>query len=160
MKDVIYQVYGRDISNNLVEIDAEENGIHIKGYIGKPSVFRGNRNFETYFVNGRYIKSNIIAKGIEDAYKGYLMQHQYPFCVLQFEMNGSDLDVNVHPQRIYSTGDSRRAEEICCETSCSASSEACNAYSTGAEITDTCSTTAETDSTCNTCAKAGNDPGT
>ena len=84
LKDVIYQVYGRDI----------------KGYIGKPSVFRGNRNFETYFVNGRYIKSNIIAKGIEDAYKGYLMQHQYPFCVLQFEMDGSDLDVNVHPTKM------------------------------------------------------------
>lgn len=100
LKDVIYQVYGRDISNNLVEIDAEENGVHIKGYIGKPSVFRGNRNFETYFVNGRYIKSNIIAKGIEDAYKGYLMQHQYPFCVLQFEMDGSDLDVNVHPTKM------------------------------------------------------------
>ena len=100
LKDVIYQVYGRDISNNLVEIDAQENGVHIKGYIGKPNVFRGNRNFETYFVNGRYIKSNIIAKGIEDAYKGYLMQHQYPFCVLQFEMNGSDLDVNVHPTKM------------------------------------------------------------
>ena len=77
-----------------------KNGVHIKGYIGKPSVFRGNRNFETYFVNGRYIKSNIIAKGIEDAYKGYLMQHQYPFCVLQFEMDGSDLDVNVHPTKM------------------------------------------------------------
>lgn len=100
LKDVIYQVYGRDISNNLVEIDAQENGVHIKGYIGKPNVFRGNRNFETYFVNGRYIKSNIIAKGIEDAYKGYLMQHQYPFCVLQFEMDGSDLDVNVHPTKM------------------------------------------------------------
>lgn len=100
LKDVIYQVYGRDISNNLVEIDAQENGVHIKGYIGKPSVFRGNRNFETYFVNGRYIKSNIIAKGIEDAYKGYLMQHQYPFCVLQFGMDGSDLDVNVHPTKM------------------------------------------------------------
>ena len=100
LKDVIYQVYGRDISNNLVEIDAQENGVRITGYIGKPSVFRGNRNFETYFVNGRYIKSNIIAKGIEDAYKGYLMQHQYPFCVLQFEMDGSDLDVNVHPTKM------------------------------------------------------------
>ena len=100
LKDVIYQVYGRDISNNLVEISAQENGVHIKGYIGRPSVFRGNRNYETYFVNGRYIKSNIIAKGIEDAYKGYLMQHQYPFCVLQFEMDGSDLDVNVHPTKM------------------------------------------------------------
>ncbi len=100
LKDVIYQVYGRDISNNLVEIDTEEHGIRIRGYIGKPGVFRGNRNFETYFVNGRYIKSSIIAKGIEDAYKGYLMQHQYPFCVLQFEMDGSTLDVNVHPTKM------------------------------------------------------------
>ena len=100
LKDVIYQVYGRDISNHLVEIDAQENSVRIKGYIGRPNVFRGNRNFETYFVNGRYIKSNIIAKGIEDAYKGYLMQHQYPFCVLQFEMDGSDLDVNVHPTKM------------------------------------------------------------
>ena len=100
LKDVIYQVYGRDIASSLVEIDALENGVHITGYIGKPSVFRGNRNFETYFVNGRYIKSNLIAKGIEDAYKGYLMQHQYPFCVLQFEMDGSDLDVNVHPTKM------------------------------------------------------------
>ncbi len=100
LKDVIYQVYGRDVSNHLVEIDTEENGIRIQGYIGKPNVFRGNRNFETYFVNGRYIKSNIIAKGIEDAYKGYLMQHQYPFCVLQFTMHGEDLDVNVHPTKM------------------------------------------------------------
>ena len=100
LKDVIYQIYGRDVSNHLVEIDASENGIRIKGYIGKPNVFRGNRNFETYFVNGRYIKSNLIAKGIEDAYKGYLMQHQYPFCVLQFEMDSSDLDVNVHPTKM------------------------------------------------------------
>lgn len=100
LKEVIYQIYGRDISNNLIEIDTEENGIRITGYIGKQSVFRGNRNFETYFVNGRYIKSGIIAKGIEDAYKGYLMQHQYPFCVLQFEMDGSTLDVNVHPTKM------------------------------------------------------------
>lgn len=100
LKDVIYQVYGREVSQNLVEVDALEQGVHIKGYLGKPSVFRGNRNFETYFVNGRYIKSSIIAKGIEDAYKGYLMQHQYPFCVLQFEMDGNDLDVNVHPTKM------------------------------------------------------------
>lgn len=100
LKEVIYQVYGRDISNNLIEINTEENGIKITGYIGKQGVFRGNRNFETYFVNGRYIKSSIIAKGIEDAYKGYLMQHQYPFCVLQFEMDGSTLDVNVHPTKM------------------------------------------------------------
>lgn len=100
LKDVIYQVYGRDITNNLIEIDAENHGVQIKGYIGKPGVFRGNRNFETYFVNGRYIKSNVIAKGIEDAYKGYLMQHQYPFCVLHFTVNGQELDVNVHPTKM------------------------------------------------------------
>lgn len=100
LKDVIYQVYGRETANSMVEINTSENGISVKGYIGKPNVFRGNRNFETYFVNGRYIKSSLIAKGIEDAYKGYLMQHQYPFCVLQIEMDGSDLDVNVHPTKM------------------------------------------------------------
>ncbi|MGN0334711.1 MAG: DNA mismatch repair endonuclease MutL [Lachnospiraceae bacterium] len=100
LKDVIYQIYGREITRNLQEIHAETDGVKIEGYIGKPNVFRGNRNFETYFINGRYIRSGIIAKAIEDAYKGFLMQHQYPFCVLHFSMDGSTLDVNVHPTKM------------------------------------------------------------
>lgn len=100
LRDVIYQVYGRDAAKSLNEITHEKNGIKINGYIGKPGLFRGNRNYETYFVNGRYVKSNLIAKAIEDAYKGYLMQHQYPFCVLSIEIDGRELDVNVHPTKM------------------------------------------------------------
>lgn len=100
LKDVIYHVYGREISGQLLEVQSKEEGIRVHGFIGKPVVSRGNRNYENYYVNGRYVKSNIIAKAIEDAYKDFTMQHKYPFTVLHFEMTGSDLDVNVHPTKM------------------------------------------------------------
>lgn len=99
-KDVIYQIYGRDITASLLEIDEKNDLFEVKGYIGKPIVSRGNRNFENYFINQRYIKSSLIAKSIEDAYKNFLMQHQYPFCVLYFSFDGQMLDVNVHPTKM------------------------------------------------------------
>jgi DNA mismatch repair protein MutL len=74
--------------------------ITIKGYIGKPTISRGNRNFENYFINGRYIKNHIITKAIEEAYKPFMMQHKYPFTSLYYEINPSLLDVNVHPQKM------------------------------------------------------------
>ena len=97
---MIYHIYGRDITGNLLEIDRETKGIKIRGYIGKPLISRGNRNYENYYINGRYVKSSIIAKAIEDAYKGFTMQHKYPFTVLHFTVDGSDLDVNVHPTKM------------------------------------------------------------
>lgn len=100
LKDVIYQIYGREIAANLIRIDREQGPIHVTGYIGKPVIGRGNRNFETYFVNGRYVKSSLIAKGIEDAYRTLLMQHKYPFTVLHFTIDGQYLDVNVHPTKM------------------------------------------------------------
>ena len=100
LKDVIYHVFGRDIANNLLEVDERIDGIHLTGFIGKPLVSRGNRNYENYYINGRYVKSNIIAKSIEDAYKDFTMQHKYPFTVLHFKMDGQDLDVNVHPTKM------------------------------------------------------------
>lgn len=100
LKDVIYQVFGRDIANNLLEVDSQIDGIHLTGYAGKPLVSRGNRNYENYYINGRYVKSNLLAKAIEDAYKDFTMQHKYPFTVLHFEMDGHDLDVNVHPTKM------------------------------------------------------------
>lgn len=100
LKDVIYHVFGRDIANNLLEVDERIDGIHLTGFIGKPLVSRGNRNYENYYINGRYVKSNIIAKSIEDAYKDFTMQHKYPFTVLHFQMGGQDLDVNVHPTKM------------------------------------------------------------
>ena len=100
LKDVIYQVFGREITKELIEIDEAYAGIKVTGFIGKPLVSRGNRNYENYYINGRYVKSNMIAKAIEDAYKDFTMQHKYPFTVLHFVMDGNDLDVNVHPTKM------------------------------------------------------------
>jgi len=100
LKDIIYQVFGREVTMNLLEVDAAIPGLKVTGYIGKPLVSRGNRNYENYYINGRYVKSNIIAKAIEDAYKDFTMQHKYPFTVLHFTMDGNDLDVNVHPTKM------------------------------------------------------------
>ncbi len=71
----------------------------IEGFVGKPEISRGNRSFENYYINGRYVKNNIITKAIEDAYKGLVMQHKFPFVSLRIEMEGNDLDVNVHPAK-------------------------------------------------------------
>ena len=100
LKDVIFQVFGREITQNLLEVDEAIPGLKVTGYIGKPLISRGNRNYENYYINGRYVKSNIIAKAIEDAYKDFTMQHKYPFTVLHFVMDGNDLDVNVHPTKM------------------------------------------------------------
>lgn len=100
LKDVIYHVFGREIANNLIPVDRKMAGIHIVGLIGKPLISRGNRNYENYYINGRYVKSAIISKAIEDGYKDFTMQHKYPFTVLHLTMEGSDLDVNVHPTKM------------------------------------------------------------
>lgn len=100
LRDVIYHIYGREIAANLINVTYEKNGIRITGYIGAPLISRGNRNFETYFINGRYVKSSIIYKAIEDAYKDFTMQHKYPFTVLHIEVVGEDVDVNVHPTKM------------------------------------------------------------
>lgn len=100
LKDIIYHVFGRDIANNLLETNERIDGLQVQGFIGKPIISRGNRNYENYFINGRYVKSNIIAKAIEDAYKDFTMQHKYPFTALHFTMDGTDLDVNVHPTKM------------------------------------------------------------
>lgn len=99
-KDILYQVYGRDITRELLPLDFQSEGFTVTGYIGKPSITRGNRNFENYFINGRYIKSSVITKAIEEAYKPYLMQHKYPFTSIYFEIDPEQIDVNVHPQKL------------------------------------------------------------
>ncbi|MCD7981575.1 MAG: DNA mismatch repair endonuclease MutL [Clostridiales bacterium] len=98
--DNIYHIYGRDVAANLLEIRGEFEGFSVSGYIGKPSVSRGNRRFESYFINGRYIKSSLIAKAIEDGYHGFMMQHKYPFAVLEITLDGNLVDVNVHPNKM------------------------------------------------------------
>ena len=99
-KDLIYHIYGRDITSAVLKVEHETELFKLHGFIGKPLISRGNRNYENYFINGRYIKSALIAKSIEEAYKGFMMQHQYPFCVLYFEMDSELLDVNVHPTKM------------------------------------------------------------
>ncbi len=100
LKDVIYHIYGRDIAMRLLPVDRREGPLHLTGFIGKPEISRGNRNYENYFVNGRYVKSRIIARGIEDGYKTFMMQHRYPFVCLNLHMDGTMLDVNVHPAKM------------------------------------------------------------
>lgn len=100
LKEVIYHIYGRDIASNLIEVKGEDERFSVSGFIGKPLISRGNRNFENYFVNGRYVKSSLIAKSIEEAYKSFVMQHKYPFTVLQVSVNGNLIDVNVHPTKM------------------------------------------------------------
>lgn len=100
VKDIIYHLYGRDITRSLLEVRHETPLFTVEGFIGKPNISRGNRNYEVYFVNGRFIKSQVIARAIEEAYKPFLMQHQYPLTVLYFTIDSSQLDINVHPTKM------------------------------------------------------------
>lgn len=100
LKDVIYSIYGREAAANLIELDYSMDGLVMKGYLGKPVITRGNRNFENYFVNGRYVKNAMLSKAIEDAYKDFLMQHKFPFVVIHFQVDGEKIDVNVHPTKM------------------------------------------------------------
>lgn len=100
LRDIIYQIYGRDIASNLIALDRKQGEMSLTGFLGKPVISRGNRNFENYYINGRYIKSNVISKAIEEAYKGYMMQHKYPFTVLYLQIPSHLLDVNVHPAKM------------------------------------------------------------
>lgn len=100
LKDIIYHVYGRTIAAEVVTVENGNEFISISGFIGKPIISRGNRNYENYFINGRYIKSNIINKAIEEAYRPYSMQHKYPFTAIHFNINPEFIDVNVHPTKM------------------------------------------------------------
>lgn len=100
LQEIIYRIYGKDISSSLIPVDISESGIHMSGFIGKPEINRANRSFEIYFVNGRFIKSGIIGKAIEEGYKKYVMQHKFPFVVLHLQIDSQEMDVNVHPTKM------------------------------------------------------------
>lgn len=100
LKDIIYHVYGRDVAAQLVPVVNQNEQITLEGYVGKPIISRGNRNYENYFINGRYIKSAVITKAIEEAYKPYSMQHKYPFTAIHFTVDPELIDVNVHPTKM------------------------------------------------------------
>lgn len=100
LKELVYHIFGREISRELVEIESVSTLMEIRGFVAKPSVSRGNRNFENYYVNGRYVKSKLLARAIEDGYHGFMMQHKYPFTLLYIQMDGTRVDVNVHPAKM------------------------------------------------------------
>ncbi len=100
LKDIVYTVFGREIASNLLEVSVSKPEVSVTGFIGKPVIARGNRNYENYFINGRYIKSTIICRAIEEAYKPFMMQHKYPFTMLHFTIEPEMLDVNVHPTKM------------------------------------------------------------
>lgn len=98
--EIIYRIYGKDISDELTPFTHQENGLHITGFLGKPVINRSNRNYEIFYINGRYIRSSLISKAVEEGYREYLMQHKFPFCVLHFQIDTSQIDVNVHPTKM------------------------------------------------------------
>lgn len=100
LKDVIYNIYGRDITSNIIEFEVKSDIINVSGYIGRPVISRGIRNYISCFINGRYIKNNILYKAVEEGYDGYKMTHRFPFAVLNIEIDGSLTDVNVHPSKM------------------------------------------------------------
>lgn len=100
LREVIYRIYGREAANALIPIQSEQDGIKIEGYLGKPVQVRSNRNFEIYFINGRFIRSGVVSRAVEEGYKEYLMQHKFPFCVLHITMDTARVDVNVHPTKM------------------------------------------------------------
>ena len=100
LKEVIYRIYGKETASQLLPFEKETKGIKVEGYLGKPILNRSNRNFENYYINGRYIKSSLIAKALEDGYSNYLMQHKFPFTVLHFTIDTEMVDVNVHPTKM------------------------------------------------------------
>ena len=99
LKDCIYQICGKEISDNILYVEEENDRYVINGYIGNSTIARGNRNLENFYINGRYIKSSLLSKAVENAYIGFLMQHQYPFCLLNINTKEANIDVNVHPTK-------------------------------------------------------------
>ncbi len=115
LKDTIYQLYGRDITANLILIDYTDGDIHLSGFIGKPFIARGNRGLENYFINHRYIKSNVVNRAIEEGYRTFVMQHKFPFTVLYLDLPQEKCDVNVHPTKMeFKYDNEKKLFEACC----------------------------------------------
>ena len=100
LEELVYRIFGREIAKEIIPVSQKGKGISIYGVLGKPTIARANRNYENYFVNGRYIKSNLIAKAVEEGYSGHMMQHKFPFFILNIDVSPELVDVNVHPTKM------------------------------------------------------------
>ena len=100
LKEVIYRIYGKEVTDHLIDFSLNGKRVRVRGFLGKPEQNRSNRNFEIFFVNGRYVHNDVLQKAVEEGYKQYLMQHKFPLCVLHFEFEPEDIDVNVHPAKM------------------------------------------------------------
>lgn len=100
MKEIVYRIYGKDVAQEMIELEASGDGMTVKGFLGKPILNRSNRSYETFFVNGRYIKSSLISSAVEEGYRTFLMQHKYPFVILHLNIDPTRIDVNVHPTKM------------------------------------------------------------
>lgn len=100
LKEVIYRIYGKDVTDNLIDFSLTSEPVQVHGFLGKPELNRSNRNYEIFFANGRYVHNDILLKAVEEGYRAYLMQHKFPFCILHFTFAPEDIDVNVHPAKM------------------------------------------------------------
>lgn len=100
LREIVYRIYGKEIAAQLLDFQCDLEGMTIQGLLGKPVINRSNRSYEIFYVNGRYIKSTLISKAVEEGYREYLMQHKFPFCVLHFQVDTEKVDVNVHPSKL------------------------------------------------------------
>lgn len=100
LREIVYRIYGKEISAELLDFSCEREGMRITGLLGKPAINRANRSFEIFYINGRYIRSALISKAVEEGYREYLMQHKFPFCILHFQIDTEKIDVNVHPSKL------------------------------------------------------------
>lgn len=99
-KDLVYRIFGRDVMSDLMPFSIEEKNLQVEGYIAKPALSRGNRNYENFFVNGRYVKSTLLSRAVEEGYKTFIMQHKFPFVLLYLTLDPTLVDVNVHPTKM------------------------------------------------------------
>lgn len=100
LKNAIYTVYGKDYANGTIAVDYEAEGIHVTGLVGKGNISRPKRNYQSFFVNKRYITSKTLIAALEGAYKNQIMIGKFPMAVLNIEINPSLIDINVHPTKL------------------------------------------------------------
>ena len=100
LQNTIYAVFGKEFATRLIEVDSENDGISVKGFIGRSDNFKANRNYQNFFINGRFVKSRTAMAALEQAYTSYMPPEKFPCCVLYIGIHPARVDVNVHPAKL------------------------------------------------------------